>query len=159
MLKKLLTSIIIALALLLSRNHNCLYNHKSRVTFHPIVCPPIIMFLSRHEYPWSYTRTHMSFLNAQLSNFFWLTWFSFLCLKTRFKLQMIKLNSKIRVALSSIFFTKVFMVLLINKYSKMMVASSLGRTDKTRVSKLFCSLIKHWNVLIFNYLFHCLILE
>ena len=109
--KKLLILIIIALGLLPSKNHNCLYNLYTWVTFHSTLTCPIIMF--RHEYPWSYTNSHV-FSKCPTFRFFLANMIFFPVpkkLDSKFKLWfLIKLNSQIRVRPSARPFTEMFMV-------------------------------------------------
>ena len=141
--KKLLTLIIIALGSLPSKNHNCLCTistHGSRFTY---------PYMSRHEYPWSYTNSHV-FSKCPTFRFFLANMIFFPVpkkLDSKFKLWfLIKLmDSQIRARPSARLRKCLWCFLVTN---------ILKRWSWGQVSKLFCSLIKHWNVLIFNFLFH-----
>ena len=146
--KKLLTLIIIALGSLPLKNHNFLCTistHGSRFTY---------PYMSRHEYPWSYTNSHV-FSKCPTFRFFLANMIFFPVpkkLDSKFKLWfLIKLNSQIRVRPSARHLQKCLWCFLVTNILKWW--SHILRAYR-QVSKLFCSLIKHWNILIFNFLFH-----
>ena len=117
--KKLLILIIIASGLLPSKNHNCLYDLYTWVTFHSTLTCIIIMF--RHEYPWSYTNSHV-FSKCPTFRFFLANMIFFPVpkkLDSKFKLWfLIKLNSQIRVRPSARSFTEMIMVRVSTRLEK-----------------------------------------